>query len=241
MSYHLGTPMRAVSEYGVPGLLGTPKLMVLPSPRVLSQKAWDGLMAAVERGSVLVVSGPIDSDEHWWPVARTTGLGLHVATRGVAPEESLTIGDTAYQLSYRGEKLERVEASVVAGEGGAHVHVVARGQGRIVWVPLAVELAEQIEATVALYQLALREAQVAPLFTTDRPDPSVLVLPAVFGGRVLFTIVSESSVEKEVGFTPAGTQSRVSIKLPAQRAVLVWVDRATGRVIDQSRTVGSER
>jgi hypothetical protein len=233
--------MRAVSEYGLPDLLGTPQLIVLPSPSVLSQPAWDGLLAAVERGAVLLVTGVIDSDEHWWPVPRTAGLGLEVSARPVVPEEALTIDGTAYQLSYRNEKLERVEASVAGGEGGARVHVVARGRGRIVWAPLPVELAEQTDATVALYRLALREAQVVPLCTTDNPDPSVLVLPAVFGGRMLFTIVSESSVDKEVRFMPAGTRSRVSVKLPAQRAVLLWVDRATGKVIGQSKTVGSRQ
>jgi Cellulase (glycosyl hydrolase family 5) len=239
MSYHLGTPMRVVSEYSVPDLLGTPKLIVLPSPRVLSEQAWNGLLAAVERGAALLVTGPVDSDEHWWPVPRMAGLGLQAAVSPVAPEEPLTIDGTTYQLSYRGEKLERVETAVMGGDSGSRVHVIARGRGRVMWVPAPVELAEQIDATVALYRLALREAQIVPLFTNDNPDPSVLVLAAVFGGRMLFTIVSESSVEREVRFTPAGAPSAVNVKLPAQRAVLLWVDRATGKVIGQSRTGGS--
>jgi hypothetical protein len=234
MSYHLGTPMRVVSEYATEDLLGTPKLIVLPSPRVLSGRAWDDLMAAVERGAVLLVTGIIDSDEHWWPAPRTAKLGLQVRARPAAPEESLAIEGTVYRLSYRGQKPERLEAAVVAGEAGAGVRVVTQGQGRIIWAPLPVELAEQPDATVALYALALREARVAPLFTTDGPDPSVLVLPGVFGGQVLFTIVSESSEDKEVRLVPAGTESTVSVKVPAQRAVLVWVDRTTGRVIGQT-------
>src|SRR4029077_19769123 len=50
--------------------LGSPKLAILPSPQALSETAWRALLNYVDAGGNLLVTGPVDRDEHWQIVHR---------------------------------------------------------------------------------------------------------------------------------------------------------------------------
>src|SRR5262249_40629254 len=53
-----------VGEYQLE-LLGDPRLIILPSPWVLSEPAWAALVAKVRAGATLLVTGPFHMDEHF--------------------------------------------------------------------------------------------------------------------------------------------------------------------------------
>ncbi|UCC82150.1 MAG: cellulase family glycosylhydrolase [Gemmatimonadota bacterium] len=231
MHHHLRVTMGAVGEYALDRLGYRPKLIVLPSPRILSEAAWQRLLELVRDGATLLVTGPIDSDEHWLPVERLERFGVEATVRPVAQEEHLGIGDMLYRLSYRGDKFQRLEKSVQVTGAPARVAEFSEGRGRVIWSPLPVELAEQVAPTAVLYRDAIATANVAPLFRIERPDPGVLVYPAVFGEAVLYGIVSELGSATEVRLTDAGTETSLEVALPPGRAALLLVNRRDGRTL----------
>jgi hypothetical protein len=242
LANHLHVPARAVGEYGLADTLGAPRLIIAPSPRVLTDVAWQALLAAVEKGSTLLVTGIIDADEHWLPVERTQGLGLRASSRPVAGQEPVVIAGTTYRLGYRGDRLERIETAFVAGESPAAVRRVVRGKGTILWMPLPVELSDSPDATVALYRAAITQAGVSPAIVVEPADGSVYVGANSYADAVLVALASESSEDRDVSVSlPGGVVTR--LRLPAGRAMLLLVDRKSGKVLgsDRDGVVGSRQ
>ena len=234
LANHLHVQARAVGEYGLADTLGAPRLIIAPSPRVLTDAAWQALMTAVEKGSTLLVTGIIDADEHWRPVERTKALGLRASSRPVAGQEPAVIAGTTWRLGYRGDRLERVETALVAGESPASVHRFVRGKGTILWMPLPVELSDSPVATVALYRAAIAAAGVAPTMVVEAADGSVSVGAITYADAVLVALASESSADQDVTVSlPGGTATPV--RLPAGRAMLLLVDRKSGKVVGRDR------
>ena len=160
LTNHLHAPVRAVSELDLEASLGAPRIIVAPAPRLLTDPAWQQLLAAVERGATLLVTGAIDADEQWRPVKRTKALGLAAASRPVASLERIVIGGTPFAVGFRGQQLERVDTAFIPGEFAATVHRVGRGKGAILWMPVPVEISDSVDATVALYRAAFAQAGV---------------------------------------------------------------------------------
>ena len=57
MYYHCGVPMQAVSEYTLAEYAGQAKLIIVPAPRVLTEKCWEMLLAEIRRGATVAISG----------------------------------------------------------------------------------------------------------------------------------------------------------------------------------------
>jgi hypothetical protein len=231
MHYHCRVTMGAVGEYALDRLDYVPKLIVLPSPRILTQAAWQRTLQLVRSGATLLVTGPIDSDEHWLPVERLEHFGVEAAVRPVAQEEHLGIGNMLYRLSYRGERFQRLEKAVPASGAPSRVEEFREGRGRVITSPLPVELADQVAPTAVLYRYALGAANIEPLFRVERTDPSVLIYPAVYRDAVLYGIVSELGSATAVRLTHAETGTPLEVALPAGRAALVLLRRSDGRTL----------
>jgi phosphopantetheinyl transferase (holo-ACP synthase) len=233
MYYDCNVPLRAISEYRLPLLNDAPQLMVLPSARVLTDEAWDRLLAFVDRGSVLLMTGAIDANEHWLDRPRLKQLGIEAVTRPITQEETLVIGRKEHRLSYRGEKIQRIEKSVIASDKAAAVMTLQRGKGKIVWSPLPVEISDTSETTSALYRFALKEAGIKAVCEIERDFSSVLIAPTVYDEAVLYTLVSECDRDTDIKLTHRETNTPVNITVRAQRSALVFVDRKTGKVLAQ--------
>ena len=256
MYYHCRTPVSTVSEYALGSKTGA-KLLLVPSPRVLTQQCWDALIKNAEQGATVVISGVLDSDDHWLPVERSKGLNWTTATEPVSESEFITIAGRQYVVRYEGEKIQRIEKAIVktaqvdglaksarvggqsseaAGHGAKPVHVLTRqiGVGRIVWSPLPLELGDSMEAVAAFYRFALRLAGVFPGFRVVPDTPELLVLPSVFERVVLYTLVSETDRDISVTVEHRKIGSRFTLTVPAERTALMLVDRKSGRLIDST-------
>ena len=231
MYYHCGVPMQAVSEYTLAEYSGQAKLIVVPSPRVLTEKCWELLLAEAKRGATVAISGAIDNDDHWLPVERTKLFGPLGVTEPIAESEAITIGPTEYVLRYDGEKMQRIEKAVVRGSQPVRPLIHAHGAGRIVWSPLPLELGESMAALAAFYKLALAQARVAPIFTATPHIPAVLVLPSVFRDVVLYTFVSEIDRDTQMQVTHLESKTRFAVSVPAERTAMVLIERRTGKVL----------
>ncbi len=234
LANHLHVQARAVGEYGLADTLGSPRLIVAPSPRVLTDAAWQTLMAAVEQGSTLLVTGIIDADERWLTVERTKALGVRASSRPVAGQESAVVAGTTYRLGYRGDRLERLETAFVVDDSPAAVHKVVRGKGRILWMPLPVELSDSPDATVALYRAAVIEAGVRPTVVVEPADGSTYVGAIIYADAVLVALASESGADLNVTVSLPGTAGTI-VRLPAGRATLLLMDRKSGKVVGTDR------
>jgi Cellulase (glycosyl hydrolase family 5) len=224
MYYHCGVPMQAVSEYTLAEYAGQAKLIVVPSPRVLTDKCWDLLLAEIRRGATVAISGPIDTDDHWLPVKRSSLFGSLAQTVPIAESEAITIGARQYSVRYEGDKMQRIEKAVMKGSPSRTI-VQPYGLGRVVWSPLPLELGDSFTAIAAFYRQALALARIAPIFKATPRTPEVLILPSVFRDVVLYTFISEAS--RDVGLTVTHLETRYSfnVLVPAGRTAMVFVDR----------------
>jgi hypothetical protein len=233
MYYDCHVPMRAISEYRLPSLKDAPRLIILPSARVLTDQAWESLLGFVDRGSTLLMTGTIDADEHWLDRPRLKELGIDAHTRPVTQEESIIIGRKEYRLAYRGDKLQRIEKSVLKQGEVPVTMIIRRGKGKIVWSPLPVEVSDTPETTAALYRFALKESGVESVCVVEQDNPSVLIAPTVFEDAVLYTFVSECDRDTEIKWTHGESGSSHRITVRAQRTALVFVIRKSGKVMAQ--------
>jgi hypothetical protein len=53
-----------------------PKLAILPSPQNLTDEAWRLLMKYVDAGGNLLITGPVERDEHWQVARRAAELKI---------------------------------------------------------------------------------------------------------------------------------------------------------------------
>jgi len=224
------TAMRAAGDYALVREFAPAKLILLPCPQVLTSAAWNVLVAAVRKGATLLITGVIDRDENWIPVDR---LGLGASIAPVAEEETLRIDGADVRVAFHNESFQRMEKAVVGGQEQAVVRTVPMGAGKVIWCPLPIEVGSESAPVAALYRYALKQAQVAPVFSVESVNPAVLIRPSIFENSVLYTMISESGQHERVALTHAENGARIAITLPPQRAAQVLLDRKSGRVLGQ--------
>ena len=226
MYYHCGVPMQAISEYTLQEYLGKAKLIIVPSPRVLTEKCWETLLAEIRRGATVAISGPIDTDDHWLPVERSNLFGSPAQTVPIAESEAITIGAREYLVRYEGDKYQRIEKAVMPRTPGRPI-MQPYGLGRVLWSTLPLELGDSMPAIAAFYRQALALARVAPIFTATPRTPEVLVLPSVFRDVVLYTFVSEAARDVRMTVTHLENKRRFNVMVASGRTTMVLVDRKT--------------
>ncbi len=231
MHYHVGAQMRAVGEYQAQKDLGSPRLIVVPSPRVLADEAWNALAASAGQGSTVLITGILDDDAYWTASERLKQLGLGAARRPVMQWETLVLDGRTYRLGYRDQKIQRLERAVVNGRTDGSVIVLPRGKGRILWCPLPVELSDNTEAAAALYRYALRQSGWKPVFTTEAVNPAILVYPTVYDKTALYTLVNEGDQDLSVRLIHTESGTPVEARVEAGRTAMVLIDRRSGRVL----------
>ncbi len=152
-------------------------------------------------------------------------LGVRVDVRPVSSAEEVLINGREYQATYREEKLQRVEKGIDHGSSMPGVREIPVGSGKILWMPLPLEAADNTAPLEALYRFALQKAGVASHYFREVPDPSVLIRPVVFPNSTMYTIVNESSQDKKVRFTDTTTRKKMEVDVKAGRSAMVFVGR----------------
>lgn len=230
----------AVGEHQI-GLLGDPKLILLPSPWMLSQPAWEGLLDAVRGGAKLLVTGRFDLDEHFRPTDRHREVGIDYQGQILETRENFVQWPAGEGwFSFSGDKTTFIDQAVLASG-----HTFTRqpvGAGEILFFSLPLELSDDIQLLADVYGWALEEAGVEPIYSTDLDDPGIVISPTVLEKSTLYVVASESSVARNVNFRDMRSDRQVEIDLdPGRVAVLlVTVDGDIPALYDP-RTVGPNR
>lgn len=223
--YHYARASAYVAgEYQI-HLLGDPKLIILPSPWVLTQQGWEGILAKVRSGAVLLVSGRFDADEHFHATQRQKEAGLDYDPGLLATRDALVEwpGGRAF-LSYAGAKCTFLERGFLPdGRTFAESKV---GQGRILYVSLPIELNDNLKAIGDIYRMALAQAGVTPAYSTSIEDPGILISPTDVGKATLYVLTSESSSPQTVSFKDGASGKNLAGRLGPGRAALILVGKS---------------
>ncbi len=231
LAYDDHTPARMLPENRL-AELGSPKLVILPSPQALTEAAWQQLLDYAARGGCLLVSGPVDRDEHWQFVDRLTPLHIEASRAPLAIRETtlrLPAEPHAVEVTFPTD-VQQAPLEALRFANGESVKQVAHGRGKIIWAADPVEFAENYEPAAALYAYALTTAEVAPSFRQAHPlSPGVLAFPTVLKDAVLYSFSSESLDDSEIDIEDAITHAHIHFRLASQRGAVLLLRRSDGK------------
>ena len=211
--------------------LGFPQLAILPSPQALTENAWRALLKYVDKGGNLIISGPVDRDEHWHIVARTEALKV------AAQSEPLTYHNASLQLKDRAIPLvfnQQAQGwlNSLRFDDGSTLKELSYGRGRIFWAAYPVELAEAEQATADLYAYVASRIGIGPEFEVLSPVPAgVLISPVPLKDSVLYVIISDNAEPCRVELRDKFTGVHLVVPLSAERAALALLDKNDKKVV----------
>jgi hypothetical protein len=214
--------------------LGNPKLLILESPQALSESAWQQLRSYAERGGTLLITGPVNRDEHWRRVDRLAELGVRGSVIPLATRQSeLVLPDAQSRIDvFFGSAVQQAPFETIRFEDHLSVKVVRVGKGRIVWAADPVEFADGADAAAKLYAYAMRVAGVASSFRAIRPLSSgVAAIPTVLKNAVLYSFASDSFRDEPVDLVDAYTGARIRFTLLAQHGALLLFRKSDGKLV----------
>jgi hypothetical protein len=210
----------AVGEYQI-DLLGSPKLILLPSPFGLTDAAWQAITERVKAGATLLVTGPFDGDAHFHATGRQDAIGIPYST------VPLTIRDHVAHFPWGDEELSftgnKTTALSLAQTPNGDVWVEKTvGKGKILFSALPLELNDNIELVGKAYRYALKSASVAPVYATTLTDPGILIAPTVFPLATLYVLTSESN-RQQVAFDDVRSGRHFAGRLESGSAAMLLV------------------
>lgn len=227
MIHDLDTPAYMVAENLLP-MLGSPKLVIVPSPLALTDTMWQELLAYANNGGTVLITGSMERDAHWITTNRLKQLGVAAERIDLNfRSATLQVKDQTVPVNYPDAKL--LDALKFAD--GATWKEIPHGKGVLLVAAFPVEFAEGNEATRMVYAAALQRAGVQAAFTSNGKEHGVLIRPTVFADAVLYAFISESAQDQAIDVTDKTTGARISFTIPSQRSRLVLLNRKTGKEI----------
>lgn len=234
LAYRLGLPFRCYGDNQLEAL-GKEKLILLPSPRSLTQQAWETLLEKVRSGCTLYLSGPFSEDEYFLRnPERCRQLGLHTTVKTAAREELLRVEDVDIPVSFSGNKVGWVDKEICTDDYKASVRTLHFGKGRVVWSMLPVELSDTDSASEAIYHQAAKLAKVKPAFQWVGGHVGIFGKKLSFENGALFVFVSEGSDDQKAEIEDASNCIHYRLCVEAGRCALFAVDR-DGEIVSSYR------
>lgn len=230
MQSHCGIPVRVLGEDSLKHL-GTPRMIILPSPGLIGREAWKASIKAAESGCTLLVTGPVDDVYKENTADRLSKLGIQVQVKEIAEIEKLIIFGAQYELNF-GRNAPFLRKAVVAGTLG-QIKNQPIGDGKIIYTGLPFEAALNSEPMIALYEYAVIQAAVKPPSTIEPADPGIALRSRFFKKAILYTMISELDVDKEFTLGNSLTAHTYIVNIPARRSVMLLTNRDTGSIIAQ--------
>jgi hypothetical protein len=230
LAYDVHLPPYIIAENQIEKL-GSPKLAILPSPQALSETAWRALLQYVEAGGNLLITGPVDRDEHWQSVHRAVELGLQSHVEPLTYHDAtIRLGDRSLPLSFDQQDQNWLDS--LRFEDGATFKEVPHGKGRIFWTSYPVELSEDLHSTGDLYAYVATRLNIMPMFTLQSPlPPGVLVFPTALADSVLYVLVSDSAHDATINLRDQSSGVSLAFSLPAEHAAIAVVGKKEKKVV----------
>ena len=213
------------------GKLGAPRLAILPSPQALTENCWQALLRYVNDGGNLLVTGPVDRDEHWRSVSRISNL---IPDNSIEPltfrDATMKLNGNVLPLSF-GQQ-EQFWLDSLRFKDGATIKEVVHGKGHVFWAAYPVELADGTAPATELYNYVLGRVGLKPAFTLAAPLPAgVLIYPTILQDSVLYVMVSDSAEDVSIELRDEKTGARLNIGLLAQHAAIALIGTQSKTII----------
>jgi hypothetical protein len=235
LAYDVHLPAYVIAENQIEKLgspkLGSPKLAILPSPQALSDAAWQALLKYVDAGGNLLVTGPVDRDQHWQVVHRAADLGVaaHVETL-TYHNAAINLGSRSLELAFGQPQQNWLDS--LRFEDGSSLKEIVHGKGRVFWASYPVELSEDLRSTSDLYAYVAARLNLAPMFSQQSPlPPGVLVFPTVLADSVLYVFVSDSANDTNISLRDQATGVPLAFTLPAEHAAIAVVGKKEKKIV----------
>jgi hypothetical protein len=211
--------------------LGAPKLVILPSPQALTEKAWRALLKYTNDGGNLLITGPVDHHEHWQTTSRAAELKLEAHTEPLTYHNAaISLNNRSIPLAFDQQKQSWLDS--LRFKDGSTLQQIAYGKGRIFWAAYPVELAEGTQAAADLYAYIARKLGITPMFELQSPlTQGVLVYPIELQNSVLYVLVSDSSDDAKVDLRDTLTGTRLTLPLASQHAALAVIGKQEKSVV----------
>jgi hypothetical protein len=230
LCYSARTPAYVIAENQIEKL-GSPKLAILPSPQALGDKAWSALSKYVDAGGNLLITGPVNRDQHWRIVDRSGALGLRGHVEPVTyhtaelrlPEHSLTLSFGQQQQNW---------LDSLRFDDGSTLKEVSHGKGKIFWSSYPIELAENLESSSAVYSYVLNRVGLRALFSSKSPlPPGVLVYPTMLADSIMYVMVSDSGDDSAINIRDESTGVQLALQLRREHAVIAVIDKNQKKIV----------
>jgi hypothetical protein len=209
-----------VGEYQI-GSLGSPKLIILPSPFGLREDTWQAILTKVKAGATLLVTGPFEEDPHMHATQRQNVVGLPYV------DVPLTIRRNTFRwpgreevFTFTGSKTTQISRAQLPSK--TDWKELPLGKGKILFSALPIELSDNLESVGDIYHYAMKSANVRLSYTTTISDPGILICPTRFPTATLYVLTSESNLN-EISLHDVRSDHDFSGRLNPGRAALLLV------------------
>jgi hypothetical protein len=229
LDYYARVPGYIIAENQIEKL-GSPKLVILPSPQALTEKTWQTLLRYVGEGGNLLVTGPVARDEHWHRVSRTGELQLEAQVEPVTFHNAeIRVKDRTFPLTFDQSSQSWLEC--LQFPDGSTFKKIAYGSGHIYWAAYPLELASSLDATSAVYSAVLEDLAIqSPFELHGALSPGVLIYPMVLKDATLYVMESESAQDADIDLTDRRSGGRFKLRLASQHAALALIRSSDGKL-----------
>jgi hypothetical protein len=211
--------------------LGSPKLVILPSAQALREDTWKALLKYAHDGGNLLITGPVNRNEHWQVENRAADLNL--AARSVP----LTYHNAA--ISWNGRTIElaynqdaQTWLDSLDFQDGSTFKVIPYGTGQIFWAAYPVELAEGLQPAAQLYSYIAARVGIQPMFDLEAPvSPGVMICPLELQDSVLYIMTSDTDVNTRIDLRDKITGAHLTLELPGQKAALALISKKNREIL----------
>lgn len=230
LCYSVRTPAYVIAENQIEQL-GSPKLAILPSPQALGEEAWSRLLKYVEAGGNLLITGPVNRDEHWQIVDRTSAVEAHAHVEPLTYHTAeLRLPDHSLWLSFG--QLQQNWLDSLRFDDGTTYKEVPHGKGRIFWLSYPIELAEDLDSSVDLYSYVVKRVGIPTMFSSKSAiPPGVLVYPTVLADSIVYVMVSDSGEDTAIHIRDESTGVQLSLLLRREHAAIAVIDKKQKKIV----------
>ncbi len=204
--------------------LAAARLVLVPAPEFLPRDAAEALAAAAARGAHVVVSGFVEGDGYGEGRDRLVALGLASAGGPVPLAMHQSGDDSSGGLGSEFEDNARQWLRAAAPQDAS----AARPNIRL--IPSPIEFSRDRSALFAALLSELEAARI-PVHLRELPPIASRVLLTPRAALVACANEANEDIDGEVHVEIAGKDRALAVPVPAGRARLVLIERATGRVI----------